>query len=149
MQEIFLRRNHTRDISEIFFCIIEISRFRNPKSWELRAQRAPVQRGNGNRRRQMMRHLKIFSNCHNLTLGVYIFNLVRFHADDIPYSSRHVGSFRRWRRRGRVRHHLAVESGTNTNFRGDFCVFDVLWGIKMLILVNFYPTITKILHIVE
>ena len=42
---------------------------------------------------------------------------MRFHADDIPYSSRHIGSFRGWRRRGRVRHHLAVESGAVFDYR--------------------------------
>ena len=60
----------------------------------------------------------------------------------------HFLTFRGWRRRGRLRHHLTVESAANTHFRGDCGVVDILWRVKMLILANFYPTITKILYIV-
>jgi len=38
----------------------------------------------------------------------------------------HIGSFRGWWRRGRLRHYLAAESAANTHFRGDFRVFNVL-----------------------
>jgi hypothetical protein len=39
-------------------------------------------------------------------------------------------TFRGWRRRGRLCHHLAVEDSAVPDFRGDFGVFDVLWRVK-------------------
>ena len=42
----------------------------------------------------------------------------------------HFGPFRGWRRRGRLRHHLVVESAANTHFRGDCDVAGVLWRVK-------------------
>ncbi|WP_158213076.1 hypothetical protein [Fibrobacter sp. UWR2] len=50
----------------------------------------------------------------------------RFYADDIPYSIGDFGPFRGWRRRGCLRHYLAVESAAVSDFRGDFGVFNVL-----------------------
>ena len=41
----------------------------------------------------------------------------------------HIGPFRGWRRRGCLCHHLAVESAAILDFRGDFCIFDVLWRV--------------------
>ena len=88
------------------------------------------------------------SDCHILTLAVCIFVRERIYAGNFPYRAWHIGPFRGWRRRGRLRHHLAVESAAVPDFRGDYGVVRVLWRIKMLILANFYPTITKILYIV-
>ena len=88
------------------------------------------------------------SDCHNLTFAVCIFVRARFYANDIPYNFGDFGPFRGWRRRGRLRHYLAVESVVVPDFRGDFRIFNVLRRIKTLILANFYPTITKILYIV-
>ena len=64
--------------------------------------------------------------CHNLTFAVCIFVRARFYAGNFPYRAWHIGPFRGWRRRGRLRHYLAAESATNTHFRGDFRVFNVL-----------------------
>ncbi len=57
---------------------------------------------------------------------VCIFVRARFYADDIPYSIGDFGSFRGWRRRGRLRHHLAAEDSAVPDFRGDFRIFNVL-----------------------
>jgi hypothetical protein len=71
-------------------------------------------------------HKYIFFQCHNLTFAVYIFTLARFYAGNFPYRAWHFGPFRGWRRRGRLRHHLAVESVAVPDFRGDFRIFNVL-----------------------
>ncbi len=70
------------------------------------------------------------ADCHILTFTVCIFVRARFYAGNFPYRAWHIGPFRGWRRRGCLRHHLAVESAAVPDFRGDFCVFDVLWWVK-------------------
>ena len=70
------------------------------------------------------------SDCHNLTLAVCIFMGARFYADDIPYSFGNFGPFRGWRRRGCLRHHLAVESAAIPDYRGDCGVAGVLRRVK-------------------
>lgn len=64
--------------------------------------------------------------CHILTFTVFIFVPTRFYAGNFPYRARYFGPFRGWRRRGCLRHHLAVEDSAVPDFRGDFGVFDVL-----------------------
>ena len=64
--------------------------------------------------------------CHNMTFAVCIFVRARFYAGNFPYRAWHIGPFRGWRRRGCLRHHLAVESAAVLVFRGDFRIFNVL-----------------------
>jgi len=52
--------------------------------------------------------------------------MTRFYAGNFPYRAWHIGPFRGWQRRGRLRHHLVVESAAFLDCRGDFGVFDVL-----------------------
>ena len=55
------------------------------------------------------------------------------HTEDAPHFFGDV----RGRRRGRLRHHLVVESAAVPDFRGDFCVFDVLWRVIFSNLAQF------------
>ena len=50
----------------------------------------------------------------------------------------HFGPSGGWRRRGCLRHHAAVEGSAVPDFRGDFRVVGVLWGIKNLLFQPFY-----------
>ena len=79
---------------------------------------------------KISRFFAFSSDCHILTLAVCIFVRERSYADDIPYSFGNFGPFRGGRRRGCLRHHLAVESAAVPDFRGNFCVADVLWRVK-------------------
>ena len=84
------------------------------------------------------------NSCHILTFAVCIFVRARFYAGNFPYRAWHIGPFRGWRRRGRLRHHLAVESAANTHFRGDCGVAGVLWRLKEVIFITMYCYFTKI-----
>ena len=72
-----------------------------------------------------------------MTSKVCIFVPARFHAGNFPYRARYFGSFRGWRRRGRLRHYLAVESTAVPYFRGDFRVVGVLWRVIFSNLAQF------------
>lgn len=103
-------------------------------SWRIRGFRghAPRRKGSEQQSASEGKAFPFFnktSNCHNLTFTVCIFVRARFYAGNFPYRAWHIGPFRGWRRRGRLRHHLAVESVAVPDFRGDFCVFDVLWRV--------------------